>query len=365
MFVLIWYMENEITSPSGEKNWAPSWRLRFFKSRNNRVHVQWQPVTGAAPATAGPACALPRTPPAAPRQGSARTAEQAGLPLDSPWTSWCLPTQAEKNSRRALQRLLVKVTAEEKEEGKGTVPAAPVLAPPWNEGKLGAGPSPESCRHGNRATPQAGHRPPVTRAGHRRWACWSQISRWASPRAPCACEALLLGMARWLFIDPTNSKLGLGLQPRRATALANSSRKEAVGCQGRAVRVQAGAEPRALGAGPVLARPCSASHGPRVVLSRWAAGQCRCLDSEAGPGPPCGQWEGSPEPDTECGHCRRCLPSPGGRDHFKNTSTKSCFFNSCVTLDKLLNFSGPQVSHLKSRDDSRDCLWAQISTHVE
>ena len=128
-----------------------------------------------------------------------------------------------KNSRRALQRLLVKVTAEEKEERKGTVPAAPLLAPPWNEGKLGAGPSPESCRHGNRATPQA--RPPVTRAGHRPPGRWSQITRWAPPRGSCACEALLRGTARRLFIDPTNSKLGLGLQPRRATVLANSSRK--------------------------------------------------------------------------------------------------------------------------------------------
>ena len=95
--------------------------------------------------------------------------------------------------------------------------------------------------------------------------------------------------------------------------------------------------------------------GERRAESRMTRGHLTG-DSEAGPGPPCGQWEGSPEPDTECGHCRRCLPSPGGRDHFKNTSTKSCFFNSCVTLDKLLNFSGPQVPHLKSRDDSRDCL---------
>lgn len=61
--------------------------------------------------------------------------------------------------------------------------------------------------------------------GTGRRACWSQITRWASPRGSCACEALLLGKARWLFIDPTNSKLGLGLQPRRATVLANSSRK--------------------------------------------------------------------------------------------------------------------------------------------
>ena len=116
----------------------------------------------------------------------------------------------------------------------------------------------------------------------------------------------------------------------------------------------AGVDPQALGAGPVLPGPAPPSTAP------GSSSPGEQLDSAGvwtvSLGPPVAGGSGAQNQTQNMATADIALPSLGRRDHFKNTSTKGCFFNSCVTLGKLLNLSGPQVPHLKNRDDSRDHL---------
>lgn len=120
--------------------------------------------------------------------------------------------------------------------------------------------------------------------------------------------------------------------------------------------MEAGADPRALGAGPVLSRPCSASHGPRSSSPGEQLDSAGVWTVRLALGPLAAWGRGAQNRTQNVAAADIAFPSLGGRDHFKHTSTKGCFFNSCVTLDKLLNLFGPQVPHLKNKDDSRDRL---------
>lgn len=185
----------------------------FSDSQSRELHLPLQ----------GRPLALPRTPPAAPHGDRGKWLSKQ----DFLWTALEHPDVFQRRQKKIAGEHFKDCSSRSQQRKKKREKEQfqqPLSSPlPGMKGSWELGPP---LRAVAMATEQH-HRPgrQSREPGTGRWACWSQITRWASPRGSCACEALLLGTARRLFIDPTNSKLGLGLQPRRATVLANSSRK--------------------------------------------------------------------------------------------------------------------------------------------